>query len=680
MKPFYFQNLFSQNPKLCLRQALSALRTAMPVSTLTKWSAIMNKSKIKINQQTTDYKQQTTYTLCALLLALCLLTFTSTTSATIRYVSPTGNNIPPYLTWEDAANSIQDCINVSVFGDTIYVANGVYQEQVIMIPGLSLIGAGMDSCIIDTRNLVTSQNYNSVIIADSCLLTGFHIYIYHTSLWGRVNAAVSGGTGNNTFTHNMVSNASVGIVTGLNSFIYKNIFNNVSTGGEINNSNAVFRNNTVFTDPNSQATLIAGVDVTGFNSDYIPIIDSNYIQTNKFGTRGIDKGFGSSPIIKNNIIIMKRGERGIFAGASDSTMIFNNLIYAESGVEGIRSTSIPFLKVYNNYVSGNLGTGIFVSPEPNDVKNNIVTHTNTGITKGGTQPNPLIQYNNVWNTSTINYYNFTPDSTNLSVDPMIVNDDTTQGDLDFHLQMFSPMIDAGDPNIFDKDGSRSDIGLYGGPFGESYKYFDLPPRPPRNLTGILSDSTVTTKWNPNTEADFNHYKLFRDTIADFTVDSTTFVLSLTDTFYTHIYPPYAKAYYYKLTALDNQGNESEPSEELGVLITSVQSDEPGVVSNYILYQNYPNPFNPSTKIAYKLKEGGYVKLYVYDIKGELITTLVNQHQSGGYYEVEFSASSIKNPESSIIELASGIYIYQIMVRGENSNPVFSDIKKMVYVK
>jgi hypothetical protein len=405
-----------------------------------------------------------------------------------------------------------------------------------MIPGLSLIGAGMDSCIIDTRNLVTSPNYNSVIIADSCLLTGFHIYIYHTSLWGRVNAAVSGGTGNNTFTHNMVSNARVGIVTGLNSFVYKNILNNVSTGGEINNSNAVFRNNTVFTDPNSQATLIAGVDVTGFNSDYIPIIDSNYIQTDKFGTRGIDKGFGSSPIIKNNIIIIKRGERGIFAGASDSTMIFNNLIYAESGFEGIRSTSIPFLKVYNNYVSGNLSTGIFVSPEPNDVKNNIVTHTNTGITKGGTQPNPLIQYNNVWNTSTINYYNFTPDSSNLSVDPMIVNDDTTQLDFDLHLQIFSPAIDAGDPNILDVDGSRSDIGMFGGPLGQKYTYLDLAPKPPRNLTATLDSGLVLLKWNKNTEADLYRYRVYRDTVPNFIYDTTKIVAVVADTFYYDIIP------------------------------------------------------------------------------------------------------------------------------------------------
>ncbi|MEJ2103830.1 MAG: hypothetical protein P8X47_04545, partial [Ignavibacteriaceae bacterium] len=42
-------------------------------------------------------------------------------NATVRFVSKTGNSTPPYLTWETAADSIQKCINIYVFGDTIYV-------------------------------------------------------------------------------------------------------------------------------------------------------------------------------------------------------------------------------------------------------------------------------------------------------------------------------------------------------------------------------------------------------------------------------------------------------------------------------------------------------------------------------------------------------------------------------
>jgi competence CoiA-like predicted nuclease len=105
-----------------------------------------------------------------------------------------------------------------------------------------------------------------------------------------------------------------------------------------------------------------------------------------------------------------------------------------------------------------------------------------------------------------------------------------------------------------------------------------------------------------------------------------------------------------------------------------------IISDYILYQNYPNPFNPTTKIAYRLKESGYVKLYVYDIKGELISILVNQQQLAGFYEVEFFSSSIQHTQSSIKDIASGVYIYQLLVKSENNIPVFTDIKKMIYIK
>ena len=73
-------------------------------------------------------------------------------------------------------------------------------------------------------------------------------------------------------------------------------------------------------------------------------------------------------------------------------------------------------------------------------------------------------------------------------------------------------------------------------------------------------------------------------------------------------------------------------------------------------------------------------MYVYDIKGELVSVLVNQTQEAGYYEVEFSAEARGEKSEVGGQLASGVYIYQIMVTGENHIPVFSDIKKMVYVK
>ncbi|QQS37327.1 MAG: hypothetical protein IPM56_05055 [Ignavibacteriales bacterium] len=248
------------------------------------------------------------------------------------------------------------------------------------------------------------------------------------------------------------------------------------------------------------------------------------------------------------------------------------------------------------------------------------------------------------------------------------------------MQKYSPAINKGDPNILDKDGTRSDIGMYGGPLGETYNYQDLAPRPPTGLSALI-DSSITVRWKKNIEADIGNYKLFRDTVINFTVDSTKLITTQLDTFYKHQSPPGNHKYYYKLTAVDNQGNESELSLELFVNITSVESEL--IISDYKLYQNYPNPFNPSTLISYEIKERTYVKLMVYDIKGELVSVLVNKEQTAGFYEVEFNSqrhSSASGGLSGINDLASGIYLYRIEVIGVGQIPVYSDMKKMILIK
>jgi hypothetical protein len=50
---------------------------------------------------------------------------------------------------------------------------------------------------------------------------------------------------------------------------------------------------------------------------------------------------------------------------------------------------------------------------------------------------------------------------------------------------------------------------------------------------------------------------------------------------------------------------------------------------FTLYPNYPNPFNPTTEISFSIEKAGTVNLAVYNQKGQLLTTLVNGHQTAG---------------------------------------------------
>ena len=89
------------------------------------------------------------------------------------------------------------------------------------------------------------------------------------------------------------------------------------------------------------------------------------------------------------------------------------------------------------------------------------------------------------------------------------------------------------------------------------------------------------------------------------------------------------------------------------------------LTGYQLYQNYPNPFNPSTVIRFSIPKQGNVNLKIYNILGQLVTTLINNQILGaGTHEVMFIGN----------ELASGIYIISL----ESAN--FNMQKKMVLIK
>ncbi len=91
----------------------------------------------------------------------------------------------------------------------------------------------------------------------------------------------------------------------------------------------------------------------------------------------------------------------------------------------------------------------------------------------------------------------------------------------------------------------------------------------------------------------------------------------------------------------------------------------GTPINFSLSQNVPNPFNPTTRISYHIPMTAHVTLKVYDIRGSLVTTLVDEVQSANRYDVSFDGR----------QLATGIYIYKLSIASQ-----FSETKKMLYVK
>lgn len=122
--------------------------------------------------------------------------------------------------------------------------------------------------------------------------------------------------------------------------------------------------------------------------------------------------------------------------------------------------------------------------------------------------------------------------------------------------------------------------------------------------------------------------------------------------------------------LDGQYSEfaKEDGSVMGNVSLAAASVEASVPTEFALKQNYPNPFNPSTTIEYDLPMNASVRLAIYNILGEQVSTLVNQVQTAGSYKVVWNANNF----------ASGMYIYRITV--ESGSQKFTQVHRMMLLK
>ncbi|MCD4829524.1 MAG: T9SS type A sorting domain-containing protein [Candidatus Cloacimonetes bacterium] len=105
------------------------------------------------------------------------------------------------------------------------------------------------------------------------------------------------------------------------------------------------------------------------------------------------------------------------------------------------------------------------------------------------------------------------------------------------------------------------------------------------------------------------------------------------------------------------------------LVTDCDAQVPPIHDHITLTQNFPNPFNPTTTIRYSIPTEEHVRLSVYNIRGQLVTRLVNDSRNAGPHEVIWSGRDTQN-----MPCASGVYFYRLQVGGK------SIIHKMLLLK
>ncbi|MFC1628183.1 kelch repeat-containing protein [Gemmatimonadota bacterium] len=94
-----------------------------------------------------------------------------------------------------------------------------------------------------------------------------------------------------------------------------------------------------------------------------------------------------------------------------------------------------------------------------------------------------------------------------------------------------------------------------------------------------------------------------------------------------------------------------------------------IPTDFALLQNYPNPFNGETIIRFQLPAEQRVQLYIYNIRGQRVATIVDERMEAGYHRVTWQG---RNDDGQ--RVGSGIYIYLIQA-GPNRQS-----KKLTYIK
>jgi methionine-rich copper-binding protein CopC len=192
------------------------------------------------------------------------------------------------------------------------------------------------------------------------------------------------------------------------------------------------------------------------------------------------------------------------------------------------------------------------------------------------------------------------------------------------------------------------------------------PSSPTGLSINVVEGALILSWVQNEEQDLSYYNIYSNTLPDpvtaaiigtviFPINNFEDPEGTTDT-----------DLYFWVSAVDLSGNESSLSRSIsqknahtGLTHTQVLLPE----SNKLEY-NYPNPFNSNTTIPFNVMASSFVSVRIYNTRGRLVQSIVDEHLQPGYYSTSWDASAYN----------SGIY-FCVM-----STDSFKEVRKITLLK
>ncbi len=573
-----------------------------------------------------------------------------------------GTLLHPYTT-------IQKGIDNAKPGDTVSVASGIYSGPLSLRSNIFVLGLGANTTTIQSPDNPLSSTsaivrFNNV---DSAGISGFSI----------------------------VNNSSLGPaiqVTSSNALILNNKIDQCGPGMysiTTDSSSRVFIHDNYFV-----SSKMGGLATLNIMANRV-IISRNVFSA--FGPELLQVHFSHNAIINNNRFYLAEGSRGL-TGYNTVNMIVANNLFSGSSSYGI---ALNLMNSDSTLILNNIfdikSSGITENNGTQQLYNNIFVGNNVAL---NLESNTKHEYNLFWNNN-LNIGKGNVNSTEFTADPRFVN----QQEGNYKIEPISPARDAGNPSSKwnDNDGTRNDIGLYGGPYADNNMFAAinsklrienvhgkpgdtiLVPLYALGITGISGiqilltfDSERLTLVETHSTTNTQEFVLMRKNFGNSTVELTLvghhpivldsgavmelkFVINKNAS--GNIPLSFQNVLFVAASSQIIQGVNFENGEII-LSFDAVDPDDQKLARAFALFQNYPNPFNPTTIIQYQIPQSGNVILNIYDILGRKVRTLVNQYQTAGEHSVNFDGRN----------LSSGIYLYQLKSNAQ------SITKKLILLK
>jgi parallel beta-helix repeat protein len=251
-------------------------------------------------------------------------------------------------------SSIQDAIDDAFYGDTVYVYNGTYYEQITIYKSINLIGEDKNSTIIDENGITVNIQTHNATLTRFTIQNGSQ-YTLH----------IDSDSSNNKIIGNIIINRYDRPTSHMGIWLDYNSINNTISNNEI------------------EMFYVSGISVNG---DYNTITD-NTIKNNR--RRGVCISGNFNNINKNNIY--KNDEIGINIWA-DNNLISENTIM-DNGNDGIYIYNDENTISKNNIFNHTNGIYIKSYSKNNYIFENLITNNTYGI-KATSSTDNLIYHNN----------------------------------------------------------------------------------------------------------------------------------------------------------------------------------------------------------------------------------------------------------------------------------------------